>query len=52
MHEQEITYKQKKWLDDHGGRTIGDLILGDPKGLYVLMGNGHGGDMKVYLPKK
>jgi len=45
-----ITYKQKKWLDDRGGRTVND-VLQDNKGLYVLMSDGHGGEQKIYLPK-
>lgn len=44
-----ITYKQQRWLDDRGGRNIHD-VHGDEKGLYVFMGNGAGGDVKVYVP--
>lgn len=39
-----------EWLDQHGGRDFNDLEK-NYKGYYVLMGNGQGGDKKVYLPK-
>ena len=45
-----ITYKQKKWLDDRGGRTLNDVLVNPDGTIYTLMGNGAGGDMKVYIP--
>lgn len=38
-----------KWLIEHGGRTLQDLIV-DDGGEFVLMTNGFT-DVKVYLPK-
>lgn len=40
----------RQWLDSRGGRHTGDLEI-DEIGLYVLMGNGYGGDKPVYLPE-
>lgn len=37
------------WLDRHGGLNALDVLL-DTKGLHVLMGDGKGGDTKVYIP--
>ena len=50
-----ITYLQKKWLDEHGGRSINDVQRNN-RGLYVLMWNGgrgknNGGYEKIYIPK-
>ena len=45
-----ITYKQKQWLDEHGGRRLADVHSNPDGTIYVLMGNGAGGDMKVYVP--
>lgn len=45
-----ITHKQKKWLDDRGGRNISDVLVNPDGTIYTLMGNGAGGDMKVYVP--
>jgi len=39
-----------KWLYSRGGRTAKDLLK-DKNGLFVLMGDGYKGLMKVYLPK-
>jgi hypothetical protein len=44
-----ITPRQGKWLDDHGGRNIND-VKEDKKGLYVLMVDGYGGNIRVSLP--
>ena len=52
MHQ--TFYKPKTisdWLSCHGDRTEKDLKK-DEDGLFVLMGNGEGGTMKVYLPKE
>lgn len=46
-----LTDFQKKWLDSRGGRNESD-VLEDAEGLYVLMGDGQGGEKKVYIPKK
>lgn len=40
----------RRWLESRGGRTVNDLHY-DEKGLFVYMGNGNGGEMKVYLPE-
>jgi hypothetical protein len=37
------------WLIIHGGRTYKDVMV-DRNGKYVMMGDGNGGDEKVYLP--
>lgn len=37
------------WLRQHGGRNASD-VEEDKYGVYVWMGNGYGGLMKVYLP--
>lgn len=46
-----LTHNQKIWLDSRGGRTNYDVEI-DKKGFYVLMGNGRGGEFRVYLPKE
>jgi len=46
-----ITPAQGKWLDDRGGRNIND-VEADEKGLFVRMGDGYGGELKVRLPVK
>lgn len=53
MENQDInlTWEQRAWLDQHGGRLISDARK-DEKGIYTLMGNGRGGDIKVYLPSE
>lgn len=39
----------KWWLNSRGGRTLDDLKK-DDLGYYVFMGDGKGGECKVYLP--
>lgn len=39
------------WLRSRGGRNSGD-VLQDKKGLFVLMLDGRGKELKIYLPKK
>ena len=39
------------WLRSRGGRTTND-VLEDKCGEYVLMGDGKGKEVKIYLPKK
>lgn len=45
----QILRGKLKWLDSKGGRSFRDLLK-DEVGEYVLMGDGYGGDKKVYLP--
>jgi hypothetical protein len=40
---------KSKWLNSRGGRTLND-VLQDKSGYYVLMSNGKGGNVKVYMP--
>lgn len=49
--EIKLSYFQKRWLDTRGGRNEDD-VFSDKDGLFVLMGNGRGGEKKVYLPSK
>jgi len=45
-----LNFKEKIWLNQHGGLTEEDVFL-DEQGLkYVLMRDGRGGDVRVYLP--
>lgn len=50
--EFQLNSNTRKWLIEHGGRNVDEDLRKDDKGLYVLMGNGYGGDTKVYLPKE
>lgn len=49
MTDIKLTHTQIHWLDSRGGRNASDVEQ-DEDGLYVLMGNGRGGEAKVYLP--
>lgn len=49
--EIKLTWAQNQWLDDHGGRNINDVRI-DRQGLFVLMADGHGGDLRVPLMYK
>jgi hypothetical protein len=40
-----------KWLDDHGGRNSNDLKE-DKDGLFVMMWDGFGGELKIYCQSK
>jgi len=46
----QVSIKQAKWLDSHGGRNSGDVLINEKGVLYVLMGNGHNQWKKVFLP--
>lgn len=43
--------KLMKWLDSHGGRDQTDVECTSNGKLYVIMGDGHGGWNKIYLPE-
>ena len=49
MSHIKVTREQVKWLNKHGGRNFSD-VLEDELGLYVLMGDGKGGEKKYYMP--
>jgi len=49
MKELEIKTKSE-WLSQHGDRKFEDLKK-DYKGYFVYMGDGNGGEKKIYLPK-
>lgn len=46
-----LSVTQRHWLETHGGRVEADVIRDTvSEKLYVLMGNGGGGLVRVYLP--
>jgi hypothetical protein len=45
----KISRKQLQWIDSRA-RNLSDVFV-DHKGLYVYMGDGLGGEVKVYVPK-
>jgi hypothetical protein len=47
--EIKLSYFQRTWLNTHGGRDEFD-VMRDEEGIYVLMGNGRGGEKRVYIP--
>ena len=47
----KINKKQKVWLSSRGGRNVNDLRVAPNGELYVNMGNGDYGYVRVYLPK-
>jgi hypothetical protein len=51
MREIKLSLKERRWLDEHGGRSSGDVLADQEGKLYVAMGSGVvGRDVKVYLP--
>lgn len=44
-----INYDEKLWLRSRGDRRAEDVFENE-HGKYVLMGDGLGGEMKVYVP--
>jgi len=49
MEKEKERWVKSHWLSSRGGRDWSDL-LSDSGGEYVLMGNGKGEEVKVYLP--
>lgn len=45
-----LTRKQYVWVNSRGGRTMEDVGL-DSRGPYVMMSNGAGRQVKVYVPE-
>lgn len=45
-----LTRKQYLWVHSRGGRTMEDVGL-DSRGAYILMSNGAGRQVKVYVPE-
>ena len=45
-----LSHNQYVWLDQHGGRNENDVDV-DKDGYFVWMADGHGGFLRVYLPK-
>lgn len=52
MKELKLSLKDRKWLDEHGGRNSADVLADKDGKLYVAMGGGAGRDVKVYLPSQ
>jgi hypothetical protein len=46
-----ISEKQSKWLREHGGRLPADVLLDQYGDKYVLMTDGFGNMIPVYVPK-
>ena len=52
IREIKLAMFQRKWLEEHGGRTSGDVMSDKDGSLYVEMGSGVAGrEIKVYLPR-
>jgi len=51
INYNDLTYPQKTWLTQRGGRTVDDVLVDNDRRLYVLMFAPEG-DQKVYLPQK
>lgn len=50
MIDFKITKKQNLWLTQKGGRNSGDVRTEKDGRMFVLMGDGHGGSMRIYVP--
>lgn len=45
-----LTHKQRVWLDSRGGRNQNDVLIDSDNQLFVVMTDGFGNDIPVYLP--
>lgn len=46
-----LSWSQRKWLRTRGGRDLRDVLFDNKDKLFVLMGNGSGGECAIYLPE-
>jgi hypothetical protein len=51
MEQKDLSELEIKWLKSRGGRLAGDVYK-DDTGMFVIMVNKNGNDVKEYIPKK
>lgn len=47
-----LTKKQREWIDSRGGRNMNDVEVDSDNQLYIVMTDGFGNDVPVYIPVK
>jgi hypothetical protein len=51
MNTKDLSELEIKWLRTRGGRSAGDVYK-DDTGMFVIMVNKNGDDVKEYIPTK